>query len=184
MDSTILHVPLGDGSEGGIPIDMDRWAQLEARIQEVATATPIKAPELLATFNRAALELGELGQKLELQAQKATRICERIRGEILLDRVPKILAEKKLVTNRNPMGSDDLREAILSQQQDYQDALDREALLKAARKLIKEKQDAFQRAFYSIKAMIGEQDFNYTDSLHSKLGSEEIGIQGFGKPRY
>jgi hypothetical protein len=58
---------------------------------------------------------GRLANTIELEYQFAVREAEKIRAEVLLDRVPKILAEKGLATAKNPMGSEDLRDAVLAQ---------------------------------------------------------------------
>jgi hypothetical protein len=158
---------------------------MEARIQEVACVTPTKAPELLATFNRCALDLDRLANQLELEHQLAMREAERLKGEILLDRVPNILAEKGLSTPKSPMGSEDMRNAVLSQQKDYQEQLDRADKLKAMTRMIRGKYDAFERAFRSVRTLVGEQNFNFSQSINGgDLSKKPVGVQGFGKPKY
>src|SRR5262245_33499050 len=109
MNTDIIFAPRGKKDEAPIPLDMAHWAALEARIQEVACVTPQKAPELLATFNRAALDLDHLANTFELEYQIAVREAEKVRAEVLLDKVPKVLQEKGLATAKSPMGSEDLR---------------------------------------------------------------------------
>lgn len=185
MSDSIIYCPAGNKNGEAIQIDMGYWAQLEARIQEVATVTPAKAPELLATFNRAALDLDRLGNALELEHQMAVREAERVRGEILLDRVPGILKAKGLATDRNPMGSEDMRQAVLSQDKEYQEALDRADMLKAMTKMIRGKFDAFERAFRSVRTLVGEATFNFSNAnLKGDTGTAAPGQRtapaGFG----
>ena len=52
MSDSLIQCPSGTPNAPPVIIDMGYWSQLEYRIQEVATVTPTKAPELLATFNR------------------------------------------------------------------------------------------------------------------------------------
>lgn len=186
-----MYIPRG--AEGGEPIFVDLvvWAKAEARIAEIAAVTPAKAPELLSAFNRAALELDRLGNMLELEYQISLREAAKVKAVVLLDRVPKILAEKGLATAKSPMGSEDIRIAILDQDQEYDRAQERSELLKAATKLIKGKHDAFERAFRSVRTLVGEQNFNYgggtsKELSHSTSESKPVGIKpsGFGAPKY
>jgi hypothetical protein len=183
----IILCPAGNKLNPDIPIDLGYWAQQETRIAEIATCTPGKAPELLASFNRAALELDRLSNLLELEHQTALREAEKVRAEVLLDRVPRILASKGLTTPKNPMGSEDLRNAVLAQDPDLDQALERAAQLKAMSRLIRGKYDAFERAFRSVRTLVGEQNFNYSNrSLSGDTGTGGVGTvlaNGFGKPR-
>lgn len=191
---SIIFAPTAKAGAPSIVIDLGHWARLEARIQEVATVTPVKAPELLATFNRAALDLDSLGTQLELEYQIAVREADKVRAEVLLDRVPKILAEKGLATAKNPMGSEDLRNAVLAQDRDYDAAIERAEQLKALTKLVRGKYDAFERAFRSVRTLVGEQNFSFSlparDLSHRPGDVKEVGITnksptpGFGKPKY
>jgi hypothetical protein len=187
----IVVLPAGKPNGSSIRIDMGYWASLETRIEEVATVTPTKAPELLATFNRSALELDRLANELELDTQNALRAAERIKSIIILDKVPAILKEKGLVTERNPMGSVDLREAILGQDPEYITALEKASILKAMTRIIRGKYDAFERAFRAVKTLVGEQNFNYgqrnpnlTGTTGSSAPGAAVPVQGFGSPKY
>lgn len=187
MTTTIVHCPAGSPSSQPIPIDLGYWAELEARIREIATVTPTKAPELLSTFTRACLDLDGLVNTLELEYQVSMREAEKIRATVLLDRVPKILQEKGLTTSKNPMGSEDLRNAVLAQDPDYDAALERTEQLKAMTRMVKGKYDAFERAFRSVRTLVGEQNFNYSNDkrLSGDTGTAPAGsTNGFGKPRY
>lgn len=181
----LLYCPPGNGEGEPIVIDMAYWARLEQRIQEVAIVTPAKAPELLATFNRAALDLDRLANNLELEHQLAVRRAEKIRGQILLDEVPGILKAKGLATERSPMGSEDMRQAILSQNTQYQCALDSADMIKAMTRVIRGKYDAFERAFRSVRTLVGEATFNFSNlNLKGDTGTAEPGarrqVPGFG----
>jgi hypothetical protein len=201
MSEYVILAPRGKSEEPDIPIDLEYWAKLEARISEVATVTPTKAPELLATFNRAALKADELANSLEFEQQIAARESDKIKAQILLDDVPKILAEKGLSTNKSPLGSEDLREAIINSNAKYTESIDRQDQLKALTKMFRTKYNAFERAFRSVKSLVAEQTFNFgKDSRTSgDSGDGEPGIRatasrsgtggtfigsGFGHPKY
>jgi hypothetical protein len=185
-EDSIIVAPGGGPSSPGIPIDLAQWARLEQRIDEIATVTPTKAPELLGTFNRAALELDRLANSLELECQVAQREADKIRAVILLDKMPQILEQKKLAS------SEQIRKAILSLDPELDAAMEKVELLKAMTKMIRGKYDAFERAFRSVRTLVGEQNFNFTDSRRETSGNSGtggVGIRtvnsgGFGKPKY
>ena len=181
-----IYAPAGVPGGAETAINMSHWGRLEARIQEIAHVTPTKAPEMLATFNRAALDLDQLSGQLELEYQSAMREVDRLKGEILLDRVPRILAEKGLATAKNPMGSEDMRQAVLSQEKDYQAQLERVDQLKALLKMVRGKFDAFERAFRSVRTLVGEQSYNFSKPVINggDLSGKTVGIQGYGKARF
>lgn len=194
-EDQIVYAPAGKPGGQDTPINLSAWARQEARLEEVASVTPQKAPELLAAFNRAALDLDRLANTIELEYQFAVRESEKIRASILLDKVPKILAQKGLVRASNPLGSDDLRQAILSQDPQLEVACDTADMLKAMGKMLRGKYDAFERAFRSVRTMVGEQNFNFSSQLAPRelsSGSRSdtpttVGISkpaGFGTPKY
>ena len=172
-----------------IDIDLSEWAIREARIQEVAVVTSEKTAELLSTYNQDCLDLDSIVNKLELEVQLATRAAEGVKATILLDKVPTILAAKKLATAKNPMGSEDLRNAILGTDQEYQDALQKVDMLKALTKLMRGKRDAFERAWRSVRAIASDRTFTPSLTINSGpsttaggIGSEQKN-NGFGKAR-
>lgn len=192
----ILYAPPGKPGGQPIEIDMGFWARQEARLAEVANVTPMKAPELLSTFNKAALELDRLANTVELEYQFAVRESEKVRASVLLDKVPKILQEKGLVKPSNPLGSEDLRAAILAQDAELEQACETADMLKALVKMLRGKYDAFERAFRSVRTMVGEQNFNFSNFLPDRNLSAgrdsakptQVGIKpapaGFGTPKF
>lgn len=191
VESQIVYCPPGKPGGLGTEIDLGFWARQEARLQEVASVTPQKAPELLAAFNRCALDLDRLANTIELEYQFAVREAEKVRAEVLLDQVPRILQEKGLASTKNPMGSEDLRDAVLAKDAGYEQACDTADMLKAMTKMLRGKYDAFERAFRSVRTMVGEQNFNFTlparELSHGKDANFKapVGIKpGFGTPKY
>lgn len=184
----IVYVPAGNKNGAPIEVDFGALAKIEARIQEVASVTPQKAPELLATFNRAALDMDRLSHQLELEYQLSVRDAERIRGEVILDRAPTILKQKGLTTDRNPAGSEDLRNAVLANDKEYLEAMDRSDFIRAMQKIIRGKYDAFERAFRSVRTMVGEATFSFSNrNLSGDTGDAEVGESlksRFGTPNY
>lgn len=162
---------------GNITIDVKRIKRLESRIGEVAQVTPFKAPELLATFNKAWLDLNEFVIFLEAEQVFAKQNFNKIKGTLLLDRVPKILQDKGLVTAKSPSGSADLRQAVLETDEEYLAAQDKVYKLDAAISYLKSKRDGFEMAYNSVKKILGETPYgtNSQNALHGNEIKNEIG---------
>lgn len=172
-----------------LDINLEEWAKAEARLAEQASVTAAKAPELMAFFNRQVLELDRVLSKLEFAYQVALREAEKQRSQVLLDRAPTMLRERGLVTGKNPLGSEDLRNAILAQDADYQQALDDADFAKAIKALMKGKADAFLRGFQAVRSTHGDQKYSLNlpnRNLSGDSGTAEAGkggTPGFGRPR-
>ena len=171
-----------------LKIDLSYWATLEARIQEVAIVTSEKAAELLSTFNSCCLDLDDITNKLSLEVQLAQRDADSTKARVIIDEVPEILAAKKLATAKNPMGSEDLRNAVLGTHTEYQEALRKVDTLKALSKLMQGKRDAFERAWRSVRALVSERTFTPNRTINAGPNTTSGGIgsdstTGFGKAR-
>lgn len=192
----ILVVPRGIPGLAPLQMDMEAVYKAEKRIPEVAFVTPQKAPELLATFIDAYILLNKYVVALDFERSQAERSAAKIRAAIMLDKIPGILAERGLATSRSPLGSEDVRQAILDTDPEYSSALDKIDALHAGVELIKGKLKSVEMAYTSVKKIIGEGAFNFRNPNLSvpveKKDSEESpaptigsGVRGaFGTPRY
>jgi len=122
----------------------------------VATANAHKAPELLATFNIAYLDVKDVLLKLECLQIEASKDVNRRKAIVILDEVPKILAAKGLSNSRSPGGSEDQRNAILDTDAEYLAANDRLSLIKAMIKLMEGKLKGVEMAYTSVKKILGQ----------------------------
>lgn len=152
--------PRGKGETQALALDMTNCYKAEGRIQEVAFVTPHKAPELLAVFNETFLELTRYLSQLDYELNVAERAANKVRAIILLDKVPEILKERGLATAKSPLGSEDIRTAILDTDQEYQEALERCDKIRAISKLLQGKLKAIEMAYTSVKKIIGENVYN------------------------
>jgi hypothetical protein len=171
-------------------IDLSKVYSIEARIEEVAFVTPTKAPELLARFNEGYLFLHKQICLLEYELVQATREANKIRSIVLLDRVPVILEQKGL-GGKNRAGSEDLRNAILDGDEEYQSARETVEQVSCIIELLKGKLKAFEMAYTSVKKLLGEGAFNMLSrnpgtgtNPDTKVGQVDRPVQGFGKARY
>lgn len=148
--------PTGKPGAQSIIIDLRPISKVEVRIDEIQALTKEKAPELLSQFIIAWKELHQNMVLLTKELNDAKRHSDRVRGRLILDEIPKQLEVKGLATSRSPAGSADLREAMLTQNEEYQETLTRIDYLTAVIELLDGKLTAFDMAFTSIKKVIGD----------------------------
>lgn len=170
--------PRGKKGQEPILIDLLEIAQTEGRLQEIAFVTAAKAPELLAVFNRACLDVSRQSAMLELEYQMSVREANRLRAEIILDKMVGILAAKGLAKASNPAGSEDLRNAVLSMDPGYQEQLERSEQIKCVIALLGGRYDAFERAYTAVKKIMGENAYNHSmpnRNLSGDTGTNDVG---------
>lgn len=183
--------PRGNG-DGAIIIDMGAIAKLESRIQEVQFATPLKAPELLAVFNDAWLTLQKHVIHLEGERLAADRVSRARRSVVVLDEAPKVLKDKGLLRTGNPGGSEDMRQAVLDGDEDYQNKLQLVYEITCVIDLFKAKAKAFEMAYHSVKKIVDLDRYIYAvnSNLSGGTGVADVGqtnkseMGGFGEPDF
>jgi hypothetical protein len=176
-------------------LDLTEIYVVEQRIDEVAFVTKGKAPELLATFNRAYLALHKAVTLLEYELVQANVEAEKVKAVVILDRAPGILEAKGLLKGQGRSGSVDQREAVLAQDSEYQEALDRTEKLKCIIKLLQGKLKGLEWAYTSVKKVYGDGGSNLLDrTIGPGSGSGEAPVGGtnadphpsvgFGRAKY
>lgn len=130
------------------------WA--ERRIPEVARVNHQRAPELLATFNVAFLVASRVLTQLEYEHLQAKIKLADIKGILLLDKVAAILAAKGLSSERNPAGSEGLRQAVIDTDPEYRQQQEVCNQLACARDLFENKKKGVEMAYTSVKKILGE----------------------------
>lgn len=151
----IIAVPIVPrGEQTALQINLQRVLEVEARGDEIAVVTPQRAPELLATFNRAYLDSTEAFSRLKLEQARADDAVNRIKAEILLDRIPGILKEKGIGS------SADIRQAIIDADPDYQAAKERVDMIEAMIEYVKGKTKYLENCYTSIKKIMDTGNWN------------------------
>lgn len=172
-----------------LQLDLRSIYLCESRIHEVAIVTPTKAPELLSEFNRGWLEAKKVVARLQFELHQAVTGMKQVKSRLVLDEIPGILLAKGLVTEKNKSGSEDLREMVLMTKPEYVDACDRVAALEVAIQFIRDKADALEMAYTSVKKLLGEgggsNPFHRSNPSLSGGGSkEDLGAPSQPSPRY
>ncbi len=139
------------GTPGAAPLVINLAAILkaEARQEEVATVNAMKAPELLKTLNRSWLDLSETLSKLYQEKGRAVKAAEKRKAVLVLEVVPKTLADKKLASNEAN------REAVISLDTEYEELEDKVLQITAVMKFLEGKLHSFENAFSSVKKILG-----------------------------
>lgn len=159
FNSKSIVVSRPNGSQFSLP--MVKLYEAEARIREISLVNAHTAPELLATFNIAYLDVNDYLRQLELLLHEAEQAVNGRKSIVLLDIVPTFLSERGL-TGKSKAGSEDLREAVLNQDTEYLRLIDIVAMMKAVIKLFEEKKKGFEMAFTSVKRILGSEN-NYSN---------------------
>lgn len=94
-------------------VEVGNMQKALARGQEIAICTPVKAPELLATFSTAFGEANELLSKLDLQVNLTEEAIRRRRAVLVLDEMAEIVAAKGHSTAKSPTGTAEIKEAVV-----------------------------------------------------------------------
>lgn len=159
---------------GPLTLDLVRIKQAEARAIEVASVTPTKAPELLATFNQAYLDASNAFSRLRYERDCAEAKVNQIKAEILLDKIPGILKAKGVSS------SADVRQAIIELDAGYQEALDNLSQLEAMVEFVKGKMKFLENAFTSVKKIMDTKNWpmEYKGSADERSGfvDEALGV--------
>lgn len=179
----LLLVPHG-GDGGNLYLNLGDLAKVEVRLQEIETVTKLKAPELLSAFTSGWKDIHQNVVTVQAHLVLCKRELERTKAVVLLDKVPTVLKEKGLVSDKRSMGSEDLRNAVLSLDPDLQKCQEKFDYLECVLELLKGKLKSIQMGYEAVKKILGET--SYLDNLGEIHGtsSESYEANGFGKPRY
>jgi hypothetical protein len=164
QQSIVLSIPIvpKEGGQEALTLSMSRILKAEHRGEEIAFVTPGKASELLATFNRAYLDASEFYSRTKLEYMRAEDSLNKIRAEILIDKMPALLAEKK-------MGSSaDIRQAFIEADPTYQDAKEKMDFIGAMLEYLKGKMKYLENCFTSVKKIMDTGNWQMIEQAHRK----------------
>lgn len=138
---------------GGTPVtkfDLTKVYEALGRIEELASLTPVKAMELMSSFNKAYLDLGKFTAAVSLERAKARIAMDRARSIAILDKAPELLAAKKI------RESDATRQAIVETDVEYSAARDVFERLTALQDLMKHNLKVLEMGYTGAKKIINE----------------------------
>lgn len=171
--SAELVVPAGTPGAQPIVVDIQAILVSEVRQDEVAIVTPAKAPELLSEFNHSWRELHRLVTGLTSEKNKAEKALAKRKAILLLDEIPKVLAEKGVAS------AADTRQAVIELDDEYCVLEDTAAQLKAVVELLKGKMKSFENAYSSVKKILGEDP----NGMNHRGTNQNLSGDSTAKPR-
>ncbi len=150
----VIRVPRALHGLEPLGFEMVEIYRAERRIDEVAIVNAVRAPELLKTFNKAYLDLRKYISLLEYEHAIAEEQQSEVKGLIVLNDAPRILREKNLVSEKNPSGSVDQREAVVALDPRYKQITELVINLKCYLSLFNGKKDAIEKAYTAVKRIL------------------------------
>lgn len=138
------------------------------RVNDIRVINPIILPDLLAVFSKSMTELTKALGAISLEIVKTTYVLDRIKAHIILEDMPRILAEKGLKS------SEDVRSAIISLDPAYSQLSEQLAMLEAVYENLKSKYKNMELAIYNCKTIT--QYSSPMKPMHKDYTNSEFGI--------
>lgn len=154
---TIIRVPRFDPSLPPLVLDLSEIYVAFGRKDEVAIVNAHKAPELLSLFNVAYLNASRLLNALQYELTLVEHEIRKIKAIILMDKMKDILEKEGLANARNPLGSEDIRQAVYERDPDYDRATRIAENLTCYITQMTDFRKFFQNAFDSVKKIMGSE---------------------------
>ncbi len=193
LEERTMTVPAGTPGEQPLRLDIAEILSLEARKEEAATVSKVKAPELMAAMERGYSCASRLLTMVTWEVKKAESAVLKRRSIVVLEIAPQYLQERGLVTGRSPGGSEDQRTSVLSTDAEFVALSDNVDQLKAVQEFLKIKVRGFEMTFSAIKKvydtlsgygmMDTKADRSYPANVNTNTTAGDT-TGHVGKPRY
>src|ERR1035437_102311 len=166
-----------------LALNMARISQAEHRVDEIVTCNEHKGPELMAFFNKAYIDATDYSNKLAAEIIRAQKLADKRKSVVILDEVPRILKEKGLVPEGSSRisGTVSQQEAILTQDPQYQEAVDLVDCLEHYKDLMDRKMDTIEKAYLGVRKILGGDRMQYVQRNVSSgaPGQEEVEVHSY-----
>lgn len=150
-----------------LELPMDIIDQAEARLHEVRLVSQATATELKGVFNEAANAASKYMAWIEYEILKAKKQLDLDRATVILDKVPE---EAKRLKESGVKMNEDMREALISRDEDCQYALDVLDSLKAMKALMDSYYWTFIRAHKSLEEISNRKGMAPTPNFGGHVG--------------
>lgn len=182
VSETLLLVPRGSLGLEPLRLDMAAIYQAEGRLRDVAYATPATAPELQATFNVAANEVGKYMAWVKYEQLRGKKEFGKAKSRVVIDEMP---SKAKELKDSGVKPNEDFRDALVARDQQCSDIQERLDAMEAVYALLEGKFWSFVRAFNAAGGNSNTKGATPSQSLNAIPGQlESIGGGFMGKPRY
>jgi hypothetical protein len=154
---TVIRVPRADPNLPPLVLDLAEIYVALGRKDEVAIVNSHKAPELLSLFNIAYLNASRILNALQYELTLVEHSIREIKAIILMDRMKDILEKSGLANSRNPLGSEDIRQAVYERDPDYKRATTLAENIGCYITQVSDFRRFFQNSFDSVKKIMGSE---------------------------
>ena len=180
-DRTLL-VPRGTLGLDPLRLEMSGIYNAEGRLRDVALVTPATAPELQATFNVAANEVGKYLAWVRYEKLRAEKSLGIEKARVTIDEMP---AQAVKMKEAGMKMNEDLRDALFARDTKCSDITERINAMEAVIALLEGKFWSFIRAFNSAGGNAATKDAAPVSRFNAAPGQLETVVTGFmGKPIY
>lgn len=181
---TLLKIPRGTPNMPPLEFELGEVNSLEARKNEISFATKVTAPELMQIFNSGYCMVQRMMAQISFEYTQAVKHANKRKSIVILEVAPVMLQQKGLISKKSPAGNEDLRNAVLNQDQEYLDLTDKVNMLEAAYEFLKSKAKGFEMAYSAAKKIF---DVTYTGLGAPPSVNVDTSLDiapTIGKPRY
>ena len=148
IGGTNLIIPRGTPNLARITLDLTDVYEGERRLVEVRAVNPLTAPELMGYFNEVCNTTTKYMAWIEYEILQAKKYVDLAKATVILERAPAAFTHLK---DSGIKYNEDFRDAVVTQDQDYQKALDTLNQLTATKSLLESKSWSFIRAYNACK---------------------------------
>lgn len=178
----VLRVPRADPALPPLVLDLTEIYLALGRKEEVATVNNHKAPELLSLFNVAYLNASRVLNALQYELVVCEHLIRETKAIILLDRMKGILEKSGLANSRNPLGSEDIRQAVYEMDPEYKRATTLAENLGCYITQVTDWRKCFQNAFDSVKKIMGSETMSYSRQNPNLIASLSQNTPAYSGP--
>jgi hypothetical protein len=181
---TLLRIPRGTPNMPAMEFELGEVTALENRKNEIAYATKVTAPELMQIFNTGYCSVQRMMAQISFEYTQAVKFANKRKSIVILEVAPIMLQERGLATKKNPAGSEDLRNAVLGQDEEYLSLQDKVHMLEAAYEFLKSKAKGFEMAYSSAKKIFDVTFGGLGAPPNINVDTSNDDTPLIGKPRY
>lgn len=177
----LLLVPRGTPGLEPLRLDMTEVYHTERRLREVAFATPGTAPELQATYNVAANEIGKYISWVKYEKLRAEKELKLAKARVIIDDLPGHAARLK---ESGIKMNEDIRDAYFVKDKACSEMMEKINAIEAVLALLESKFWSFIRAHDSVSNTAAKRGMTGIN-MNATPGQLETTEGGFmGKSRY
>lgn len=169
IETAVWRVPMAR-LESHLELKMDEVVVIEHRKAEISSVTKVNARNLMRAFEKAYSICGKHYAKVSEQLTLIEQDIKARAAYVNLSIAPAKLKELGLITPGKPAGSDELRKAVVEQDEEYRGLITKGAQIEVIKDLLDTKMEGFKMSFYAVKQIYDSLD---NGSIGSTMAPED-----------